>query len=94
MEIPVTDFGGGSGGQLAVADGVFARKYNAALAHQALTSVLANARLATRQQKNARRSSPYDAQTIPPKRHRTGARRSLLHADSAWRRAGFSGFAA
>lgn len=51
MEIKVFHFGGGEAGAITVADSFAARKFNAALAHQAVVSNFANAREGNRAQK-------------------------------------------
>ena len=51
MELPVINLGGGSAGVMQVADSFGARKFNDALAHQAVCANLANAREGNRAQK-------------------------------------------
>ena len=51
MEAKLLVFGGGEDGTVMLPDALFARRYNPSLAHQVLTSLLSNARLATRKQK-------------------------------------------
>ncbi len=51
MEIKVFNFGGGEAGTVDIPDSFVARKFNAALAHQAVCANFANARSGTRAQK-------------------------------------------
>ena len=51
MEIKLQNFGGGEAGAMTIPDSFAARKFNAALAHQAVVANFANAREGTRAQK-------------------------------------------
>ena len=92
MELPIVDFGGGKPtGNVQLPDSLFARKYNAALAHQVITSTLSNARLATRKQKTRAEVRHTRRKMF---RQKGGGRARAGHSSTPLRRGGGRAFPA
>jgi len=88
MELNVINDQGKPTAKLAASDAAFGREYNEALVHQVVTAYLANARLATRAQKD--RGTVTHTTKKPWRQKGTGrARAGMTQPAVAWRRPDF-----
>ena len=86
MELKLIDPKGQSTAKVAAPDAVFGRDYNEALVHQVVTAYLANARLATRMQKN--RGDVRHSTKKPWRQKGTGRARAGMTSSPLWRGGG------
>lgn len=86
MELNVINEQGKSTAKLAASDAAFGREYNEALVHQVVTAYLANARLATRAQKD--RGTVKHSTKKPWRQKGTGRARAGMTSSPLWRGGG------
>lgn len=86
MELNVIDEQGKPTAKLAASDAAFGREYNEALVHQVVTAYLANARLATRAQKD--RGTVKHSTKKPWRQKGTGRARAGMTSSPLWRGGG------
>src|SRR3990167_10501366 len=86
MELNVINEQGKPTAKLAASDAAFGREYNEALVHQAVTAYLANARLATRAQKD--RGTVKHSTKKPWRQKGTGRARAGMTSSPLWRGGG------
>ena len=86
MELKLIDPKGQSTAKVAAPDAVFGRDYNEALVHQVVTAYLANARLATRMQKD--RGDVRHSTKKPWRQKGTGRARAGMTSSPLWRGGG------
>jgi len=86
MELNVINDQGKPTAKLAASDAAFGREYNEALVHQVVTAYLANARLATRAQKD--RGTVSHTTKKPWRQKGTGRARAGMSSSPLWRGGG------
>jgi len=86
MELNVINEQGKPTAKLAASDAAFGREYNEALVHQVVTAYLANARLATRAQKD--RGTVKHSTKKPWRQKGTGRARAGMTSSPLWRGGG------
>ena len=86
MELNVINEQGKSTAKLAASDAAFGREYNEALVHQVVTAYMANARLATRAQKD--RGTVKHSTKKPWRQKGTGRARAGMTSSPLWRGGG------
>ena len=86
MELNVINDQGKPTAKLAASDAAFGREYNEALVHQVVTAYLANARLATRAQKD--RGTVTHTTKKPWRQKGTGRARAGMTSSPLWRGGG------
>ncbi|MDH5342683.1 MAG: 50S ribosomal protein L4 [Betaproteobacteria bacterium] len=86
MELNVINEQGKSTAKLAASDAAFGREYNEALVHQVVTAYMANARLATRAQKD--RGTVKHSTQKPWRQKGTGRARAGMTSSPLWRGGG------
>lgn len=86
MELNIINEQGKSTAKLAASDAAFGREYNEALVHQVVTAYLANARLATRAQKD--RGTVKHSTKKPWRQKGTGRARAGMTSSPLWRGGG------
>ncbi len=86
MELNVINEQGKPTAKLAASDAAFAREYNEALVHQVITAYMANARLATRAQKD--RGTVKHSTKKPWRQKGTGRARAGMTSSPLWRGGG------
>jgi len=86
MELNVIDEQGKPTAKLAASDAAFGREYNEALVHQVVTAYMANARLATRAQKD--RGTVKHSTKKPWRQKGTGRARAGMTSSPLWRGGG------
>jgi len=86
MELKLIDEQGRPGAQVAASDAAFGRAYNEALVHQVVTACLANARTATRAQKD--RGTVKHSTKKPWRQKGTGRARAGMTSSPLWRGGG------
>ena len=86
MELNVINEQGKPTAKLAASDATFGREYNEALVHQVVTAYLANARLATRAQKD--RGAVRHSTKKPWRQKGTGRARAGMTSSPLWRGGG------
>ncbi len=86
MELNVINDQGKSTAKLAASDAAFGREYNEALIHQVVTAYMANARLATRAQKD--RGTVKHSTKKPWRQKGTGRARAGMTSSPLWRGGG------
>lgn len=86
MELNVINEQGKSTAKLAASDAAFGREYNEALVHQVITAYMANARLATRAQKD--RGTVKHSTKKPWRQKGTGRARAGMTSSPLWRGGG------
>jgi large subunit ribosomal protein L4 len=86
MELNVIDEQGNPTAKLAASDAAFGREYNEALVHQVVTAYMANARLATRAQKD--RGTVKHSTKKPWRQKGTGRARAGMTSSPLWRGGG------
>lgn len=86
MELNIINEQGKSTAKLAASDAAFGREYNEALVHQVITAYMANARLATRAQKD--RGTVKHSTKKPWRQKGTGRARAGMTSSPLWRGGG------
>jgi large subunit ribosomal protein L4 len=86
MELKLIDEQGRPGASVAASDAAFGREYNEALVHQVVTAYLANARSATRAQKD--RGTVKHSTKKPWRQKGTGRARAGMTSSPLWRGGG------
>jgi large subunit ribosomal protein L4 len=86
MELKMLGTGGNSGGTISAQDAVFGREFNEALVHQLVVAYQANARLATRAQKD--RGAVNHSTKKPWRQKGTGRARAGMTSSPLWRGGG------
>jgi large subunit ribosomal protein L4 len=86
MELKLINEQGQPGASVTASDAAFGREYNEALVHQVVTAYLANARLATRAQKD--RGAVKHSTKKPWKQKGTGRARAGMASSPLWRGGG------
>src|SRR5258705_3687886 len=86
MELKMLGSGGNSGGTVNATDAVFGREFNQALVHQLVVAYQANARLATRAQKD--RGAVNHSTKKPWRQKGTGRARAGMTSSPLWRGGG------
>lgn len=86
MELNIINEQGKSTAKLAASDAAFGREYNEALVHQVVTAYMANARLATRAQKD--RGTVKHSTKKPWRQKGTGRARAGMTSSPLWRGGG------
>lgn len=86
MELNVINEQGKPTAKLSASDAAFGREYNEALVHQVVTAYLANARLATRAQKD--RGTVTHTTAKPWRQKGTGRARAGMNSSPLWRGGG------
>ena len=86
MELRLIDGNGQSTSNMTASDALFAREYNEALIHQVVTAYLANARSATRMQKD--RGDVHHSTKKPWRQKGTGRARAGMTSSPLWRGGG------
>src|SRR5437868_3436285 len=86
MELTMLGTDGNSGGTMNATDAVFGREYNQALVHQLVVAYQANARLATRAQKD--RGAVNHSTKKPWRQKGTGRARAGMTSSPLWRGGG------
>ena len=86
MELRLIDHNGQATANVAASDALFARDYNEALVHQVVTAYLANARRATRMQKD--RGDVKHSTKKPWRQKGTGRARAGMTSSPLWRGGG------
>src|SRR5437764_13254491 len=86
MELKMVGTGGNSGGTISAQDAIFGREFNEALVHQLVVAYQANARLATRAQKD--RGAVNHSTKKPWRQTGTGRARAGMTSSPLWRGGG------
>jgi len=86
MELKMVGTGGNSGGTISAQDAIFGREFNEALVHQLVVAYQANARLATRAQKD--RGAVNHSTKKPWRQKGTGRARAGMTSSPLWRGGG------
>jgi large subunit ribosomal protein L4 len=86
MELKMVGTGGKSGGTVSATDAIFGREFNQALVHQLVVAYQANARLATRAQKD--RGAVNHSTKKPWRQKGTGRARAGMTSSPLWRGGG------
>jgi len=86
MELKMLGTGGNSGGTISAQDAIFGREFNEALVHQLVVAYQANARLATRAQKD--RGAVNHSTKKPWRQKGTGRARAGMTSSPLWRGGG------
>jgi len=86
MELKMVGTGGNGGGTISAQDAIFGREFNEALVHQLVVAYQANARLATRAQKD--RGAVNHSTKKPWRQKGTGRARAGMTSSPLWRGGG------